>query len=157
MVKVDISQIIEHIGSVQPFSILVNAQDIGEPNPWTEGDISVSGQIANIGTAFRLTGNVKAKAMFDCCRCLKPVEHTVDFQFEEDFDSAAFGYPDDWINIAEAIRAALIFQEPMQPLCSENCKGLCFHCGVDRNLVDCDCDTKEIDPRLAALSRLLEK
>jgi len=157
VVKVDISQIVELIGSVQPFSVVVNAQEIGETEPWVQGEISVSGQIVNLGTTFRLTGNVSAKATFECVRCLAVFEQPVDFQFEEDFDGADFGFPDGWINIAEPIRAALIFQEPMKPLCSEKCKGLCVYCGVDRNQVDCDCDKKKIDPRLAALGRLLEK
>lgn len=152
----DISQIIEHIGGIQAFSVVVSAQDIGEPDPWVQGDISVSGRIVNVGTIFRLFGNVTGKAAFECSRCLKVFEQAVDFQFEEDLDSA-LGYPDDWIDIAEPIRAALIFQEPMQPLCREDCKGLCLFCGADRNQVDCDCGKQKIDPRLAALGRLLEK
>ena len=155
MVKVDISQITEQIGGIQSFTVVASAQDIGEEDPWFQGSVSVSGQIANVGTGFRLAGNITATANFECSRCLKPFEQSVKFQFEEDFDAES-EYTDDWIDIAEPIRAALIFQEPMQPLCIAECKGLCVHCGVDRNLVDCDCDKKQIDPRLAALSQLLE-
>ena len=70
MVKVDISQIIEHVGGIQPFSVVVNAQEIGESDLWVQGDILVSGQIVHVGADFRLTGNVTAKATFECCRCL---------------------------------------------------------------------------------------
>ena len=157
MVRVDISQIIEHVGGIQPFSVVVNAQELGESDLWVQGNILVSGQIVHVGVDFRLTGNVTAKATFECCRCLKVFEQPVNFLFEEDYDVLMFGHLDDWIDIAEPIRAALIFQEPMQPLCSVDCKGLCLHCGVDRNQVECDCDKNEIDPRLAALGRLLEK
>ena len=157
MVKVDISNIIECVGSIQPFYVIVNAQEIGETEPWVQGDISVSGQVVNLGTMYRLIGNVTAKAAFECVRCLATFEQPASFQFEEDFDGADFGSPDGWINIAEPIRAALIFQEPMKPLCSEKCKGLCVYCGIDRNKADCDCDKTRIDPRLAELRRLLEK
>jgi uncharacterized protein len=154
---VDISQIIDNIGGIQPFSVVVNAEEIGEADLWIQGDILVSGQICNVGTLFRLTGILTAKATLECSRCLKVFEQPVNLQFEEDLDAALFIYPNDWIDIAEALRTALIFQEPMKPLCSKDCKGLCVHCGVDRNQVDCDCDKKKIDPRLAVLGRLLEK
>ena len=39
---------------------------------------------------------------------------------------------------------------------SEDCKGLCSRCGADLNLGPCACG-KEIDPRLAVLSQLLDK
>ncbi len=68
-----------------------------------------------------------------------------------------FGYADESLDISESIRAALIFQEPMQPLCREDCKGLCPHCGTDRNQTDCDCEKQRIDPRLASLKRLLKE
>ena len=40
--------------------------------------------------------------------------------------------------------------------CREDCKGICPHCGADRNEVDCDCEKKQIDPRFAALRALLD-
>ena len=153
----DISQIIDHVGGIQPFSVVVASQDIGENEPWVQDNISVSGQIVNAGTVFRLTGIISASANLECCRCLNVFERAVSFEFEEEFDVLAFGYPDDWIDIAEPIRAALIFQEPMQPLCNDDCKGLCPHCGADRNRINCGCDKEMFDPRLASLQRLLEK
>ena len=153
----DISQIIEHVGGIQPFSVVVTSKDIGENAPWVQDSISVTGQIVNVGTVFRLTGTVTASANLECCRCLQVFERAVSFEFEEEFDGLAFGYPDDWIDIAEPIRAALIFQEPMQPFCNDDCKGLCPHCGVDRNRTDCGCDKEIIDPRLASLQQLLKQ
>ncbi len=157
MVKVDISQIIEHVGGIQPFSVVVTPREIGENEPWVEGDISVTGQIVNVGTVFRLTGFVLAQATLECSRCLNVFEQTVRFSFEDEFEAAMFGYADESLDISESIRAALIFQEPMQPLCREDCKGLCPHCGTDRNQTDCDCEKQRIDPRLASLKRLLKE
>ena len=34
---------------------------------------------------------------------------------------------------------------PLQPLCNQECKGLCPRCGVDRNLEDCGCE-EELRP-----------
>ena len=42
-------------------------------------------------------------------------------------------------------------------LCSEDCKGLCQHCGADLNEGDCGCSQENIDPRWAALVDIIEK
>ena len=42
-------------------------------------------------------------------------------------------------------------------LCSEDCKGLCQHCGADLNEGDCGCSQENIDPRWAALVDIMEK
>jgi hypothetical protein len=40
---------------------------------------------------------------------------------------------------------ALLF--PVQPLCREDCRGLCPHCGVDRNVETCSCpETRRPSP-----------
>ncbi len=45
---------------------------------------------------------------------------------------------------------------PVQPLCREDCRGLCPHCGVDRNQVSCGCVEREVRSPFAALSKLRE-
>lgn len=55
----------------------------------------------------------------------------------------------DSVDPADVLVPALILQVQMTYLCKEDCKGLCPHCGADRNVTDCDCDKKQIDPRFA--------
>lgn len=62
----------------------------------------------------------------------------------------------DSVDPADVLVPALILQVQMTYLCKEDCKGLCPHCGADRNVTDCDCDKKQIDPRFAALRALLD-
>ena len=157
MVRVDIYRIIDDIGAVQPFSVVSDAQVIGESELWVQGNIVVTGQIVNGGALFRLTAEVVARASMECSRCLKEFEQPVKFRFEEDLGVADIGLEKDWIDIAEPIRAALIFNEPMKPLCDEACRGICLRCGADLNQADCGCDRTVLDPRLAALGKLLEK
>ncbi len=45
---------------------------------------------------------------------------------------------------------------PLQPLCVENCAGLCPRCGSDRNLESCDCSDVNTDSPFAALAALKE-
>ncbi|MFR7894556.1 MAG: YceD family protein [Dysosmobacter sp.] len=59
------------------------------------------------------------------------------------------------VDVGELAREAFILDMDTKTLCSEDCKGLCPHCGADLNLGPCSCQ-KEVDPRLAVLAKLLE-
>lgn len=59
------------------------------------------------------------------------------------------------VDLDDLARTAFILAMDTKILCSEDCKGLCSRCGADLNLGPCSCK-KEMDPRLAALAKLLE-
>ena len=59
------------------------------------------------------------------------------------------------VDVGDLARTAFILDMDTKTLCSEDCKGLCPRCGADLNLGPCSCK-KEIDPRMAALAKLLE-
>jgi uncharacterized protein len=46
---------------------------------------------------------------------------------------------------------------PLKPVCRPDCRGLCATCGVNRNLLECDCPGDRGDLRLAALVDLKER
>ena len=48
-------------------------------------------------------------------------------------------YQGDHIELAPMLREHLILASPMQPLCRENCAGLCARCGKDLNEGPCQC------------------
>jgi uncharacterized protein len=64
-------------------------------------------------------------------------------------------YEGDKIDLGELVREQIILNQPEQVFCREDCKGLCEKCGANRNLIDCKCEEKEIDPRWAALKNLI--
>ena len=41
-------------------------------------------------------------------------------------------------------------------LCRQDCKGLCPSCGCNLNESVCSCGSKQADPRMAVLAKLLE-
>jgi uncharacterized protein len=60
----------------------------------------------------------------------------------------------DYIDLSDVLTEQLQFQTPFQPLCREECKGICSSCGVDLNHGLCLC--KKTNPRspFSALSDL---
>ena len=57
----------------------------------------------------------------------------------------------------DIIRGMTGVKFPVRFLCDEDCKGLCPKCGKDLNEGECSCVTKEVDPRLEPLRKLLEQ
>ena len=61
------------------------------------------------------------------------------------------------LDLAEVVRQYLLLAVPPFPLCRQDCKGLCSHCGRDLNKGSCDCALEEINPQWSALEHLLSK
>jgi uncharacterized protein len=129
------------------------------------------------GEAYRVTGRVATRLQLECGRCLEPFEIPVDSAFElryvphvepsgdgkigeerevtEDDLTTAF-YREDSIDLAELMHEQFVLALPMKPLHDAACKGLCVHCGANRNKETCACAPERTDPRLAVLKNLLK-
>ncbi len=60
----------------------------------------------------------------------------------------------DRLDLAEMLREQVILATPMQPLCREDCLGLCPVCGQDRNERPCGCPEERQESPFAVLKRL---
>ncbi len=58
------------------------------------------------------------------------------------------------IDLTQVVVDQVVLALPLQPLCSDTCKGLCRRCGYDLNLGQCACADDRGDPRFAALMSL---
>lgn len=129
-----------------------------------QSPVQISGEVSNESGVLRLKGTIKTIYSTACARCLKPLDILLtaetdmilsdDPETEEEDD--LFVLTGDSVDPADVLVPALILQVQMTYLCKEDCKGLCPHCGADRNVTDCDCNKKQIDPRFAALRALLD-
>jgi len=107
-------------------------------------------------------GAIDTTRGMECVRCL--AEYTLKAEIDI---SELYTYPPepeaDWtvdedcvLNLAPLLRELLLVEEPIQALCSAECKGLCPSCGQDWNLDGCACRRESVDARLAVLQELLE-
>jgi len=108
-------------------------------------------------------------AKMECSRCLDPISIKLDATSEvqylplpkfvgDQIDDIGIGYySEEYIDISDEIRESLLLELPMTILCSEDCKGLCLHCGQNLNIRKCDCPESEIsrDSKFAVLAKLL--
>ena len=61
---------------------------------------------------------------------------------------------ENFIDLSELVSEQLQLQVPFQPLCNENCKGLCSHCGTNFNHGKCACEKIISKKPFATLSNL---
>ena len=128
-----------------------------------EGPVHIKGRAENIGGQVQILARVTGKLAANCARCMKEIFEDVDFEFSERLvgKGAEIQEEDDIIlldsSVADVTELALknfITVSPMKYLCKEDCKGLCPHCGADRNQTDCGCDDEVTDPRFDVLNNL---
>jgi uncharacterized protein len=79
-------------------------------------------------------------------------------QDEIDEDGIFYLSPaDDKIDLSASVFENALLALPMKNLCSEDCKGLCPVCGVNRNEVECNCETEVHNPVWEPLLKLKGK
>jgi len=122
----------------------------------------------------RLRGNCATKLELVCSRCLEPVPFEVNVKFDQIFrpldgsgrageHSISEGeteidfYSGDGIELEDALKEQVLLNLPSKPLCREECRGLCVHCGSNLNVKACGCKPAAIDPRWEALAGVKEK
>lgn len=94
-----------------------------------------------------------------CRRCLVDVAGVTRIEVDEVYrdevgDDDAFEIEGDQIDLAPAVREYVLLELPDDPLCRDDCAGICPACGIDRNTASCECDTTVRDERWAALDQL---
>jgi uncharacterized protein len=117
-----------------------------------------------------VTGTADAGLVGECSRCLEPIEDTVHVDLQElfvyddeshrshgnDEDDDVSRLEDDLIDLEPLLRDAVVLALPFQPLCRDDCPGLCAECGA-RLADDPDhAHDAPVDPRWGALAQLSE-
>ena len=164
--RIDLTKLIGTPGAEIPFegSVDMTGEEMYGAYPF-QSPVTYSGRIVNHLDVLRFTGTIKTILNTCCSRCLKPLDILLsaetDVILSRDADSEeeddVFPLEENAIEVEDVLVPSLIMQVDMTYLCKEDCKGLCPVCGCDRNEIECACQTKQIDPRLAALASLLNQ
>jgi len=116
-----------------------------------------------------VSGTASADLTGECARCLEVLRDDVVVDLQELFayegsDTATDSGDDDvsrlegdLLDLEPLLRDAVVLSLPFQPLCRDDCPGLCIECGA-RLADDPDHQHDEaIDPRWAALHALTDQ
>ncbi len=158
----------ESIGSSRNYEI-DEVVSIGEG-----GSRPIKGTVRMLRThrGILVTGDLRTEMELTCSRCLGKFTFPLRMRFEEEYVptiDVASGMPlpgpeeptlftiDEHhvIDLTEAVRQHALLAIPMKPLCRPNCAGICAQCGQNLNEEACGCPERTVDPRWAALKKLL--
>lgn len=158
----------EDPGSVREYALDSVVVDMGE-ELHLEGPVSGTVRLARTNRGIVVDGRFRAAILGECARCLRPlvtrVAPVIDEEVLPSIDLAS-GQPvpaeegEDLetarltdhheLELRPLLEAAISLEEPIAPLCSDDCLGLCTECGERLDDGHSHGDGP-IDPRLEAL------
>jgi uncharacterized protein len=110
-----------------------------------------------------VTGSAHATATGECGRCLEPISIPVEVDLLELFvypgqpgadDEDVSRLDGDLLDLEPVLRDQVVLDLPYQPVCSEDCSGLCITCGARLDDDPEHGHDDEIDPRWGELAGL---
>jgi len=160
--ELNVRDLARRAGETKEFELEVSVPEgfgnavIGVP---AGGELRIEGRLESLHDGILVTGRVDTEAAGECVRCLIAVAQPVEVDFQElfaypgtsDFDYQIQG---DTLDLEQVVRDTVVPALPFQPVCQEDCEGLCPVCGV--RLLDHPGHEHEaaVDPRWSALADL---
>jgi uncharacterized protein len=159
----------------RPGTMLRVERTIPAPGGWAVGltsvpagtDLQLAVRLESVLDGVLMSGMVTASIVGECGRCLEPFTDVVEADIQELFlYDASEADPDaddvsvvvgDLLDTEAVVRDAVVLGLPLNPLCEDDCPGLCPTCG-ERLEVDGPEHHHEaaVDPRWAALQTRVE-
>ena len=109
-----------------------------------------------------VTGTATVQVRGECVRCLGPISDELEVEIQELYvypgveldNDLASRLQGDLIDLEPVLRDAVVLDLPFQPLCRDDCAGLCVECGASLNENPNHRHESDLDPRWAALRGL---
>ncbi len=143
------------------------------------GSLALSAKVTKVGTSVYVIGRLSGTVRRQCVRCLKEYDEGLrlpivgEYHRDADLKSRPAGresaersaadvedegyvYTGEEIELGDMLREQVLLATPMQPLCDDECQGLCPVCGQDRNERRCECREQHISSPFAVLKKLRE-
>lgn len=127
-------------------------------------DVELDLRLEAVMEGVLVSGTARSKASGECVRCLDDVERQLEVDVQELFiypgkspegeDEDLHELEGDLLDLETVLRDAVVLALPFQPVCSDECPGLCSQCGA-RLADDPEHQHDIVDPRWAALQTLV--
>jgi uncharacterized protein len=109
-----------------------------------------------------VTGSATVEVRGECVRCLGEISDELEVDIQELYvypgveadDDLASRLEGDLIDLEPLLRDEVVLDLPFQPLCRDDCSGLCIECGADLNDNPNHRHELGVDPRWEALRDL---
>ena len=122
-------------------------------------------ELESVVEGILVTGPVEGRVTCECARCLREFDTELSVEVCELF--AAPGHLEEQeevyrvsgeeLDLEPMLRDELALALPLNPLCRDDCKGMCARCGKQLDEGACDCTDDALDPRWAELDAVRAK
>lgn len=126
--------------------------------------VTVKGSAVNYEGKINVDLRITTQVERICSRCLESFKEEVQVDSSyvfvkeaKDNEEDYYTFKNDKVDITDLVLGDIAAKLAMKPLCNEDCKGLCPICGENKNSSECQCKNEKIDPRMQALSKLLDR
>lgn len=132
-------------------------------------DLSLDLRLESVSEGVLVSGTISGPVRGECGRCLHPITESLVVRIQELYayensltdattDEDEVGrLQGDLIDLEPALRDAVVLALPTNPLCRQDCPGLCPECGVHWDELPAGHGHQQVDPRWAGLSKLLSQ
>lgn len=132
---------------------------IGVP---AQSPIELDLRLESVVEGVLVTGTVVVELEGECVRCLTGISDETEIDVMELFvypgseagEDEASRLVGDLIDLEPLVRDAVVLDLPFQPLCRDDCAGLCVTCGADLNVSLEHHHEAPVDPRWETLTSL---
>jgi uncharacterized protein len=127
-------------------------------------EVALDLRLESVVEGVLLSGTATVTAAGECVRCLDPIQRILQLALQqlyaypgvsagEDLGDDIERLEDERVDLEPILRDAVVLALPLQPVCRDDCPGLCPTCG-QRLADDPDHRHERLDPRWAALRAL---
>jgi uncharacterized protein len=129
-------------------------------------ELTLKLRLESVSEGVLVSGTVSGPVAGECGRCLREISSSIEVPIQELYayqhsttdettdDDEVGRLQGDLLDLEPALRDAVVLALPTNPLCREDCPGLCPDCGVHFDELPADHSHQQVDPRWAALSQM---
>ena len=151
------------LNRVVPAPVNLGVEMIGVP---AGADVSLDLRLESVSEGVLVSGIITVPLEGECGRCLVPISEDLTVPVQELFAYAKSTTDEttdedevgrmqgDLIDLEPALRDAVVLALPVNPVCREDCPGLCPECGVRWDELPEGHTHEQKDPRWATLGKL---
>jgi len=126
-----------------------------------DADVELDLRLEAVMEGVLVTGTADAPIAADCGRCLEPMTDRIVVDVQELYgyepspdDAEAPVLEGDLLDLTDLLRDAVLLALPLNPVCADDCAGLCAGCGGKLADLGPDHVHDTLDPRWAALGTI---
>ena len=163
--KVPVKDILKHPGNMRELVLRGSFEErVGTPVAYLPAgaELEIDLRLESVHEGILATGEVFEPGTAECSRCLDEIKLEIEVDFQELFAYSSSSDDElvvdgEHIDLEQVVIDSVVLSLPFQPVCSQDCLGLCAECGGKLNENPGHEHEKPIDSRFAALKDLLSK